>query len=87
MAAWRTRRGAGFLRVDFPFRAYVTRLEQPHCLRNMRVSGARSKHTATAAPRQNRSEADFSAAVTQQTRSTSATQTVCPKASVENGRC
>ncbi len=49
----------GILRVDFPFRAYVNRLEQPHCLRNMRVSGARSKHTATAAPRQNRSEADF----------------------------
>ncbi len=81
------RRGAGLLRVDFPFRAYVNRLEQPHCLRNMRVSGARSNHNATA--RQNRSEADFSAAVTQQTRSTSVTQTVCPKrkASVENGRC
>ncbi len=43
----------------------------------MRVSGARSNHTA--APRQNRSEADFSAAVMQQTRSRSATQTVCPK--------
>ncbi len=79
--------GAGLLRVDFPFRAYVNRLEQPHCLRNMRVSGARSSHTTTAAPQQNRSEADFSAAVMQQTRSRSATQTVCPKASVENGRC
>ncbi len=66
------------LRVDFPFRVFVNRLEQPHCLRNMRVSGARSKHTATAALRQNRSEADFSAAVTQQTHFRTTTQTVCP---------
>ncbi len=56
---WKKRRGAGLLRVDFPFRAYVNGLEQPHCLRNMRVSGAWSNHTATVAPQQNRSEADF----------------------------
>ncbi len=72
-------RGAGLLRVDFPFRAYVNRLEQPHCLRNTRVSGAVQHNWS----------GFFSAAVTQQTRSTSASQAVCPrrKASVENGRC
>ncbi len=32
------------LRVDFPFRAYVNRLEQPHCLRNTRISGAVQPH-------------------------------------------
>ncbi len=53
------RRGAGLLRANFPFRAYINRLEQPHCLRNMRVSSAQSNHTATVTPRQNRNEADF----------------------------
>ncbi len=54
-------------------------------LRGVRVSGARSNHTHRdrgPPARLNRSEADFSAAVTQQTRSTSATQT-SPKASVK----
>ncbi len=32
------------LHVDFPFRTYVNRLEQPHCLRNTRVSGAVQPH-------------------------------------------
>ncbi len=32
------------LRVDFPFRAYVNRLEQSHCLRNTCVSGAVQPH-------------------------------------------
>ncbi len=69
---------------DFPFRAHVNRLE---LLCAYQVRGPNTPQTA--APRQNRSEADFSVAVTQQTRSTSVTQTVCPrhKASVENGRC
>ncbi len=52
------------LRDDFPFCAYVNRLEQSHCLRNTRISGVKRICFA---------------AVTQQTRSTSAKQAVCPR--------
>ncbi len=49
-------RGAGLLRVDFPFRAYVNRLEQPHCLRNTRVSGAVQHNWSGFFPQQSRNK-------------------------------
>ncbi len=49
-------RGAGLLRVDFPFRAYVNRLEQPHCLRNTRVSGAVQHNWSVFFPQQSRNK-------------------------------
>ncbi len=74
------------LRVDFPFCTYVICLTLPVAYARIRCS------PTTPQPRpRDRIEVKriFSAAVTQQTHSTSATQAVCPrrKASVENGRC